>query len=254
MTPRRFLLAAALFVIAAAGAAADNASRLAAEGEAFYRQARYGAAIAAYDSLARMGYADARLFYNLGNAHFKRGELALGRLWYERALRLDPGDSDTRRNIDIISARISDRVEPLPQLFLVRWWNDWKNGSTARGFFFAGAALFAGILCAAVIYAWWPLLWVRRLSFVAGLLLGALWILMLALFIDRLAGDTSRSAAVILSASVTAKSSPDRSGVEAFTIHEGLKVDIQDAYDQWLQIRLPDGKLGWVPAGALERI
>lgn len=254
MIRRIFPLALLLAGIAAPLSAGDDASRLAAEAGALYRKAQYGAAIAVYDSLARMGYADARLYYNLGNARFKRGELALGRLWYERALRLDPGDADTRRNIDIISSRLADRVEPVPQLFLIRWWIDCRDGATAKGLFLAGAALFAGVLCIAVVYAWWPLLWLRRLSFIAGSALAALWLLSLALFFDRLSDDASRSEAVIMAGSVTAKSSPDRSGVDAFTIHEGLKVEIRDTYDQWRKIRLPDGKLGWIPAGALERI
>jgi SH3-like domain-containing protein len=33
-----------------------------------------------------------------------------------------------------------------------------------------------------------------------------------------------------------------------------LKVEIRDEYDRWLKIRLPDGKLGWVSAGTVERI
>ena len=234
--------------------AAAEPAELAARAEKEYRQARYGAAIALYDSLLRMGYADARIYYNLGNAHFKRGELARSRLNYERALRLDPGDPDTRRNIDLIVSRLTDRVEPVPQFVLYRWWRGMKNSSTPRGILLWGALFFSATLSLAVLFVWWPLLWVRRVLFAAMAALTLAWLSSLILLFDRFDDDAARPAAIVVAGSVTAKSSPDRSGIDSFTIHEGLHVEVRDEHAQWLQVRLPDGKLGWLPNSAVERI
>lgn len=51
---------------------------------------------------------------------------------------------------------------------------------------------------------------------------------------------------VIIETSVIVKSSPDYSSKDSFQIHEGLKVRIEDNVDDWVKIRLDDGKIGWI--------
>jgi SH3-like domain-containing protein len=53
---------------------------------------------------------------------------------------------------------------------------------------------------------------------------------------------------------VTAKSSPDVKAVDAFVIHEGVKVKLTDAVGEWVKVTLVDGKIGWIPAVQCERI
>ena len=56
---------------------------------AAYADGRYEEAAAGYEALLAEGE-NATLYYNLGNARFKQGELAQAILNYERALRLKP--------------------------------------------------------------------------------------------------------------------------------------------------------------------
>jgi SH3-like domain-containing protein len=51
---------------------------------------------------------------------------------------------------------------------------------------------------------------------------------------------------IIVENVVTVKSSPDDSSKDEFIIHEGLKVRLEDKVDDWIKIRLADGKIGWV--------
>ena len=64
----------------------------------------------------------------------------------------------------------------------------------------------------------------------------------------------STSDAIITDVVVTAKSSPDDSGTDLFRIHEGLKVSVKDKSLDWVEIRLSDGRVGWIKAEALEVI
>ena len=50
---------------------------------------------------------------------------------------------------------------------------------------------------------------------------------------------------VIIEPSVIAKVSPDKDSNDAFVIHEGLKVRLEDNIGDWYKIRLQDGKIGW---------
>ena len=46
-----------------------------------------------------------------------------------------------------------------------------------------------------------------------------------------------------------------QSGTSLFILHEGRKVSIKDdSMKEWKEIRLEDGKVGWVPASAIEAI
>jgi len=63
-----------------------------------------------------------------------------------------------------------------------------------------------------------------------------------------------RDAAIVFTPTVTIKSSPDRSGTDLFILHEGTKVTIKNTLGEWYEIRLGDGKEGWIPSKDLERI
>ena len=62
------------------------------------------------------------LYYNLGNCYYKLGENTQAILNYERALLLDPSDASARYNLKMAQQAIVDKIEVLPELFLVRWY------------------------------------------------------------------------------------------------------------------------------------
>ena len=61
--------------------------------------------------------------------------------------------------------------------------------------------------------------------------------------------------AIIMTPSITVKSTPDESGTDLFILHEGHKVIIKDnTMKEWKEILLEDGNAGWVPTSAIEVI
>lgn len=63
-----------------------------------------------------------------------------------------------------------------------------------------------------------------------------------------------RSQAVVMSASVAVKSSPDKSATDLFVLHEGTVVRIVDRLDEWCEIVIDDGKKGWLESRKIEII
>ena len=51
---------------------------------------------------------------------------------------------------------------------------------------------------------------------------------------------------IIVESVVTVKSAPDNASKDEFVVHEGLKVRLEDKVDDWVKIRLADGKIGWI--------
>ena len=53
---------------------------------------------------------------------------------------------------------------------------------------------------------------------------------------------------------VRVKSSPDNESPDMFVIHEGTKIFILREVDHWSEIRLADGKQGWMETEDFEKI
>src|SRR5215468_6877297 len=64
-----------------------------------YADGRYADAAAEYEHVLESGVASANLYFNLGNAYLKAGDVGRAVLAYERARRLAPGDPDVRANL-----------------------------------------------------------------------------------------------------------------------------------------------------------
>jgi len=60
--------------------------------------------------------------------------------------------------------------------------------------------------------------------------------------------------AILISPTVTIKSSPDEKSVDLFVLHEGTKVQLKDQIGNWYEIRIANGSVGWIPASAVEKI
>jgi hypothetical protein len=65
--------------------------------------------------------------------------------------------------------------------------------------------------------------------------------------------DSLRNEAIITQGVVNAKSSPDRSGTDLFTVHEGTKVTIRETLGEWSNVRVGQNE-GWIRSNCLERI
>jgi len=65
----------------------------------FYQSKDYDSAIRLYKSILKQGRESAALYYNLGNAYFKKGDIGYAVLYYMKAKRLDPSDDDIRQNL-----------------------------------------------------------------------------------------------------------------------------------------------------------
>lgn len=219
-----------------------------------YRAADYRGAIGVFEELAAEGYSDFDLYYNLGAANYKNGDLGKSILYYERALLMEPGSPDVRHNLNVVRARLRDRVDPIPLLFFVQWWNDIKTGHRPETMFWWSLALFWMLAAAAFVFFGFRRVLLRRIALATGILLLVMFSVTLSLALIRDAEIEAHRNAVVMMPEATVRSSPDASAVESFLVHEGLVVSILEAENGQFRIRLEDGKTGWIEASAVERI
>ena len=75
-----------------------------------YEEGLYGEALEAWRSVLATGWQAPHLFYNLGCAAFKAGEVGWAVAYFEEARRLAPRDPNILHNLRVSSSRGGDRL------------------------------------------------------------------------------------------------------------------------------------------------
>ena len=223
-------------------------------GNELYRAGKFQDAAKEYGDIIKEGKFSAELYFNLGNAYYRDGQLARAILAYERAAQLHADDPDIEHNLKLAYLKTVDRIEPVPDMFLIQWMRavgSLISSDHVRIMFIVSWVLLFCSLATMYLVLHHALLRTARIVFFITCTLVVLWGAMLGIQSMR---DTAQDKAIIIAQTVTAKSSPDAKSVDAFVIHEGVKVKLTDAVGEWVKATLVDGKVGWIPADQCERI
>lgn len=224
------------------------------QAEQLYAEGKYADAADLYNKILSGGRESAGLYYNLGNCYYKLGENTKAILNYERSLLLNPGDEMARYNLRMAQHAIVDKIEVLPELFLVRWYNALVSYFSADQWGYISVGLFVLFLVMAALFFYSPSIGVKKTGFVIGIVALLLTITTIFFAMRQDQRISNREYAIITTPSVTVKGAPDNSGTSLFLIHEGLKVQVVGTLGNWYNIRLADGNEGWVAKSDLEKI
>ena len=140
------------------------------QAEEFYREGKYNEAAEIYRKLRAGGMESAILYYNLGNCYYKLGENTQAILNYERALLLDPSDASARYNLKMAQQAIVDKIEVLPELFLVRWYKGFVGYFSADQWGYISVTLFILFLVMAALFFYSPSVGIKKTGFVVGII------------------------------------------------------------------------------------
>lgn len=223
-------------------------------GNEMYNAQHYNKAIEAFEELINSGIEDPVVYYNLGNCYFKIQKFPSAILNYEKALKLDPSNEDAIYNLSLSKGQIIDKIEELPRFWLS------KMLDNISGLMHSNT--WAKVINACLILC---LIWIavfifsdRVLVKKIGVLLAAL--LLLSAFIGYGLGnrqflkDSTQRFAIVFQENVYIKNAPSQQSSDAFILHEGTKVEILDKVGQWLNIKIADGKIGWIKAEGIRAI
>ncbi len=219
------------------------------EGNDLYRTGNYQDAIDAYRKAIDGGYTSGALYYNLGNAYYRLDELGQAVRYYEKARLLTPENAELLHNLEIAAAKSIDQFSQLPAPIWVKWWRTTTARTGGKWFFWLGL-LFYILAITIIVYrirtsSRNP--WVRRARAIS-VLLGLIFLV--AAFVASV-NSVATAQAVILVEQVDLKEEPDTASNTELAIHEGLVVDIIQNDNDWLEVRLPNGAHGWVPADVI---
>jgi tetratricopeptide (TPR) repeat protein len=235
-----FLLLSAFLACSSFAALATTSEAVFEDANRLYDQGKFAEAAGAYSKLIEQGSAPSALYFNLGNASFKSGQVGRAIAAYREAERLSPRDPDVRANLQ----HVRDQVQgPTLRPHRAQRWlgrlaaNEWTVAA-------AGALWLALLLAGAIQFR--PTLKPKLRGLI--LLSGLAAIPLIACAGLALSQELARNAVVI------AREAPVRNGPldesqTSFTVHDGAELRILDQKNDWLQVTADGTRIGWIKAG-----
>lgn len=210
---------------------------------AAFEEGRYQEAARMYGEIIDAGIADAAVFYSLGNARFRLGELGPAIANYERALQLDPRFEGAQENLRYAVAATQHRLaRPLRDSWreaLLFWDNNLRPAEARWGGLLLWAA-FWGVVLARYLRR------DRRLTAAAVLLLLA----STALLTSSFAKQFPLPLAVASAEAVAVRTGMSPDDTVRYELQPGDRVRIQDTRPGWLLVSTVNGDRGWACAEA----
>ena len=266
---KTLIIAVATFVaVSPAHAAEADANSLWSEGNEAYAAEDYDAAIAAYSAIVEMGYESDLIYYNLGNAYFKRGqgnvdgqgkafnsgELGRAILNYERALKLNPELEDARYNLDL-AYKLTNAPEEVPVGFMTSMWRSMSGAFSSNTWTITSLVMLFITLALVLLYLLANNIVLRKVSFFVSIVTFITFIFTTAFAITQRDVQQDRSRAIIVCNDIQAIHSEPSNKSKVIREHsQGVAVEVLRSEKEWSEVKFADGEKGWILTDAIEVI
>ena len=232
----------------------SQASVTKAEADSAYVNENYQKAAQVYEQLLRNGVSS-DIYYNLGNCYYRMDQITKAVIAYERALLLSPGDEDIRFNLQMARSKTIDKIVPESEMFFITWYRSLVNLMSVDAWARIALISLVLVIILALAYLFADAVWLRKLGFFGSLLLLVVFLSSNLFAWQQKRALDHRTGAVIIRSAVPVKSTPARNGTDLFILHEGTRITITDDTMQgWKEIRVADGKQGWLETSQIEVI
>ncbi len=222
------------------------------KGNNFYQQKQYDSASWYFELIAAGKPQNKELYYNLGNTYYRLNKIGKAVLNYERALRVEPDFKEAKDNLILTQGRISNHIPYVPDIFFIKWWQSVTMPQKSVIWAFLSALIFIIIIILAIYNRF------KRSSgkTIPVQLQGFLGFLCICFLIPAFwsAKNSELHNNAVVMENDSPFMNPELKGKPLALIPEGTTVKIIGGKDNWLEIRLPDGRTGWMRQTLVEKI
>ncbi|MDD4050665.1 MAG: tetratricopeptide repeat protein [candidate division Zixibacteria bacterium] len=221
------------------------------KGNTFYSTGDYANAITAYQGILNAGYHSSELYYNLGDACFRTGQLGRAILYYTRAKQLDPRDEDIQANLAFARRFAIDKIEITEETILLEYVNRFFDTFSLNEITWMAALLY--LLTAAAILAHYIYRWFYLPKPVIVLLV-SLFVLTAVFAGVKLDRDVLTRSGVVLDQQTEVKNGPGDDFTNQFTAHAGLMFTIEREESGYYLVDFENRLKGWIVKSAVAEI
>lgn len=242
------VLTAAVFLAGPCAAASQKPAANFRDGVDRYQKGDYAESAREFARLADGGLESPAVYFNMGNAYLKAGQIGRAAWAYERAFMLDPRDEDIRFNRSVVKAALGEPVAAGSQgdvLDPVRRFLDYVRTAEIEL-----ALQFSTILLVVLMLAF---AYARNLRPIIGTFF---WLAFMASTLVWGAAalrwsEVRYPAAVVQEKEVFVRYGPAESNSKSHQLKEGASLRIEKRSGDWYLVRLVSGQTGWIPKNSV---
>lgn len=241
-----------LFIALSVFSQSESNKTLFSEATKDYNSGNFQKAIENYMSILKSGFESSALHYNLANAHYKLNHVPESIYYYEKALELNPDNEDAKNNLVFANQMTVDAITPLPKTWIKNFSDSVTQLFSLNTWSFLSIVGVFAFVISFLLYYFIAKTLFKRIFFVA--MLGTLIFTFGTYFIADFHRKhiESEKFAILFDKNVRVFSEPNAYSTEIFSLHEGTKVEITENLNDWVKIKLADGKIGWVKESTLK--
>jgi tetratricopeptide (TPR) repeat protein len=228
-----------LLLCACSVARAEDLSTAFDQANKLYEEGKFTESAAAYEKILRQGMASPALYFNLGNASFKSGQVGRAVLNYRLAERLAPRDPDIRANLKFARNSVGAGASPTPG-----WWGRWTSRLSLDewALLTSGAGWLWLVLLA--LRRWRPGLkhslsgYIATAGVASALLAGCLALESYNRFAVK--------SVIVAVGEAAVRYGPWNESQNNFTARDGAELTLLDSKEEWLQVSDRANRIGWL--------
>ncbi len=224
------------------------------KGNDFYRKGKYEQAITEYESVLASQQHSAELYFNLGNSYYKLNKVAPAIYNYEKALVLNPNDAEITNNLKFAQKMQIDEIKEIPAVGFSKMVHDFASIFHYNTWAWISVGFSTLFLLFFVGYYFSQITLSKRIFFFGMFVLVFLLLMSVLAAISEKNDFENEKPAIVFAEMTLVKSEPQKASNTVITLHEGTKVFVLEALDNWKKIQLTDGTEGWIEKSAIKEV
>ena len=228
----------------------QNGDDLFKESNDLYTNGDYQNAVEGYLDILKSGFESAELYFNIGNSFYKLNNIPESNYYYEKAKSISPNDDDILTNLSFAQNLRIDKIETLPVTDVQNLKLSILDLLSEKGWPFMLISLIWMMCFAFTFYILSNDSKFKRSFFSISLLFLILSSFTLFVNIEKKKNSEIKYA-IIYDKEIEVWSEPNNISELKFLLHEGTKVKQIDVIEDWINIQLENGTIGWIQSSSL---
>lgn len=211
-----------------------------------YIDGKYFEALEKYETLIKENKTSENLYYNIANSYFKTEQIGKSILYYEKALKINPNNTDAQHNLKLANIKIENKLEIPPKIFFISWWK--------KLIYFFSTNTWAWI---AICFSWFSVIafafylfsknnLFKKTAFLKSFIFG--FISIFGILIAGISSEKifSKKEIVLIGKTSYGKDAPSDKATKQELFTEGIKLKVKDEVGGFYKVLTSEGNTVWV--------